>query len=46
MKKAEDKKRAEMEAALNTEKLKNSKWTRDDLMTLVYKQEKILDTNM
>ncbi len=46
MKKAEDKKRAEMESALNTEKLKNSKWTRDDLMTLVYKQEKILDTNI
>ncbi len=46
MKKAEEKKRAEMESALNAEKLKNSKWTRDDLMTLVYKQEKILDTNI
>lgn len=43
MQKALEKKKLEIETARKEEELKNAKWTRDDLMKLVYQQEKILD---
>jgi len=44
-KKEAEKQQLELETARKTEKLKNAKWTRDDLVKLLYYEEKILDKN-
>lgn len=45
MKKEAEKQQLELETARKTEKLKNAKWTRDDLVKLLYHEERILDTH-
>lgn len=40
---AAEQKKVELDTKKNTERLKNMKWTRDDLRKLVIEQEKILD---
>lgn len=40
-----EKQQVELDTARKTEKLKNAKWTRDDLVKLLYHEERILDTH-
>lgn len=43
MKRLAEKQQVEIDTARKTEKLKNAKWTRDDLVKLLYHEERILD---
>ena len=45
IKKEAERQKVELETARNKEKLKNAKWTRDDLVKLLYREERILDNH-